>query len=312
MNPKRALRVSCMATLLALIGPVSAQDEGVASDAVPAERSAQSDPAPSGPPFTARVEIDTRQPVSYGDDVNISIWITPIDAIQLEQVRIHPKGTLAAIYRSTETIPKDLLEEGESPIAQGAICKFSDQSPRPGIPFVATCELESLENGWNQWFDPTVLIDSGRQRFEVEIALRDGPGAITTYHEIGTIEFVSPKAAVVLGGFIGALILSFLTFVARPTGSAPTLTSWKEFWGRLWKASPQNTASLGFAAWDIVRRALLGGVTAMVLIILAKSSEGFEAPISLQIQDFWGGLLVGLVSVNLANWVLKKLDGLVQ
>jgi hypothetical protein len=290
--------------------PATAQNGDAASDAV--KRASEVDPESSGSRFSAKIEIDTRQPVSYGSDVNISVWITPVDSMRLNQVRIHPKGMLAAIYRSTEEIPKDLREEGGDSIAQGVSCKVSEQSPRPGIPFVATCELESLENGWNQWFDPAVLIDSGRQRFEVEISLQDGPGAITTYHEIGTVEFVSPKAAVVLGGFIGALILSFLTFVARPTGSAPVLTSWREFGDRLWKASPQNTASLGFAAWDIIRRALLGGVTATVLIILAKSSEGFEAPISLQIQDFWGGLLVGLVSVNLANWVLKKLDGLVQ
>ena len=311
MNVRITLSFSWLLAFLMLLAlPATAQSDGTASESV--HRASEVDPVPSGPPFSARIEIDTRQPVSYGNDVNISVWITPIDTIQLDQVRLHPKGTLAAIYRSKEEIPKDLREEGGASMAPGVSCKFNDQSPRPGIPFVVTCELESLENGWNQWFDPSVLIDSGRQRFEVEISLRDGPGAITTYHEIGTVEFVSPKAAVVLGGFIGALILSFLTFVARPTSSAPVLTSWREFGERLWKASPQSTASLGFAAWDIVRRALLGGVTAMVLIILAKSSEGFEAPISVQIQDFWGGLLVGLVSVNLAKLVLKKLDGLAQ
>ncbi len=292
----------------------SAQEERDAEgERQPAPQAATDDKDPlAAPPFTARIEVDNRQPVSYGEDVNVSVWITPHKSLEIEHIRLHPKGNLLALYRSAEQIHKDLRDDNSASVEQGTACRTRELNHRPGVPFVATCGMDSLQNGWRQWFDQNSLLDSGRQRFEIEVALQDAPGAMTAYYEVGSIDFVSPKAAVVLGGFFGALILSLLTFAAKPVGNAPVLNSWKEVATRFWNASPQGVTSFSFGIIDVMRKALLGGVTAMVLIILAKSSEGFEAPLSLHIQDFWGGLLVGLVSVHLANWVLNKINNLIQ
>jgi hypothetical protein len=305
--------------LLALIIPVagsvaSTQEERGASLAPPrvVGGATNVEHLPAGPPFTARIEVDTPQPVSYGDDVNISVWITPHRGIDLESIRLNPRGNLSALYQTTEALAKDFRDADSPEFEHGTSCRTKKLSHRPEIPFVATCDLVSLRNGWRQWFDPNLLLDSGRQRFEIEITLEEELEVHATYYEVGSIEFVSPKAAVVLGGFFGALILSLLTFMAKPVGDAPVFNTWKEFTVRFWSATPQSVASLGYGVWDVARRAILGGVTAMVLIILAKSSEGFEAPLSLHIQDFWGGLLVGLVSVHMANWVLAKINSLVH
>jgi hypothetical protein len=277
-----------------------------------AQDSEDSHLSPATPAFKARIEIDNKQPVSYGDDVHISVWITPHKNLDVDHVRLHPKGNLLTLYHSTEEVRQELSGAQRVTVEQGIPCRTRELNHRAGVPFVVSCGMDSLQNGWKQWFDQNSLLDSGRQRFEIEIALEEGPGAVTRYYEVGSIEFVSPKAAVVLGGFFGALVLSLLTFVSKPIGDPPKLGSWKEIAVRLRKTSPQRFASLGFGALDVLRKALLGGVTAMVLIILAKSSEGFEAPVSLRIQDFWGGLLVGLISGQLANWVMNKIASLIQ
>jgi hypothetical protein len=96
-----------------------------------------------------------------------------------------------------------------------------------------------------------------------------------------------------------------------PLRDPPIIKGWKDLTTRGWAQLPQTSVSAWYTFWRVVRSSLLGGVTAMVLIILAKSSEGFEPPISVNVRDFWGGLLIGLLSVRLSKWVKDKLDSLV-
>lgn len=261
----------------------------------------------SGKPFVARISIDSHTPVAYGDDVIISVWITPREDLDLQYVRLHPKGDLAAIYKSTDQLP--LIDPKDTPVkVSGANCRVGTQGFPKGEPFVAVCELTNLSSGWRRWLDRRGLISSGRQQVEIEIGLQNGPDETSTYYEFASLDFVSPKLAVVLGGFFGAFVFSLITFCVTPVGDPPRVGGWKDLWSRGTGHAPQVLVSTGYFFWRFLHSSLLGGVTAMVLIILAKSSQGLEPPISLNIQDFWGGMLVGLLSVHLSRWVMKKIE----
>ena len=44
-------------------------------------------------------------------------------------------------------------------------------------------------------------------------------------------------------------------------------------------------------------------VTARDWDYLAQSTDGMDPPISIRIQDFWGGVVVGLLSIPLSRWI---------
>lgn len=267
--------------------------------------------AATGRPFTARIAIDSSTPINYGDDVVVSIWITPSNGIEMQDVRLQPKGALASIYRSSERAPSDPLAPGKSESATiaGVPCR-NDLLNRPaGVPFVVSCRLTSYYSGWQRWFDTDALIGSGKQQIEAQIVLQQGVDGQAIYYESAYVDFVSPKSAVILGGFFGALLWAFFLTISQPAPATQPVQvkNWREIFTRANGAMPQAALSASQGIWRILRSSLLGCAVALVLIVMAQSTEGFEPPISVRIQDFWGGMMVGILSVPLAKWIRDKL-----
>ena len=50
---------------------------------------------------------------------------------------------------------------------------------------------------------------------------------------------------------------------------------------------------------------------AIVALLLGKTTQGVGSPVSLSVEDFAGGVLIGLFSYPLASWISStlKLDG---
>jgi hypothetical protein len=330
MNTRSCLSSAAAAGAIAILAyaiqPVSAQDSPASHAASSALESAEevlnpndADVPPvaavAARPFTARIAIDSITPINYGDDVVVSIWITPAEGIDMEDVRLHPKGALASIYRAAERAAKDPLapvKSGDTMIA-GVQCR-NDLLNRPaGVPFVVSCRLTRDAPGWQGWFDTDTLIGSGKQQIEAEIVLQKGDDGKVIYYESADIDFVSPKSAVILGGFFGALLwVLFLTISQPAPTTAPVpFKSWREVFARANREMPQAVVRVGQGLWRIVRSALLGSAVALVLIVMAQTTEGFDPPISVRIQDFWGGMMVGLLSVPLAKWIREKLGAAV-
>ncbi|MGH8051275.1 MAG: hypothetical protein ACREPB_11500 [Arenimonas sp.] len=191
----------------------------------------------------------------------------------------------------------------------GTECRASVQNARAGIPFVATCRLTGFSNGLGRVFNwNAVLLSGDRQQFEVEVVTREGVRGTATYYEFGAVDFVSPMLSVILGGLLGAgLWTLFLPIsVPFPTIAPQQIDSWKTLWSRALDAIPQLVLRWITFGTSFMRSTLLGGATALVLIILAKTTEGLDTPIALQVQDLWGGLLVGIFSTPLSKWIRKK------
>jgi hypothetical protein len=323
----RAVAAGAIGILACSLQPVSAQDSPASpTEALSGDDSAEGEPdsneadAPPAAavvarPFTARIAVDSSTPVNYGDDVVVSIWITPAEGIDMQDVRLHPKGALASIYRAAERAPEDPLtpaKAGDTMIA-GVPCR-NDLLNRPaGVPFVVSCRLTRNVSDWRGWFDADTLIGSGKQQIEAEIVLQKGVDGKVIYYESADIDFVSPKSAVILGGFFGALLwVLFLTISQpAPTAAPVPVKSWREVFARANREMPQAFVHAGRGLWRIVRSALLGSAVALVLIVMAQTTEGFDPPISVRIQDFWGGMMVGILSVPLAKWLREKLGAAV-
>ena len=52
---------------------------------------------------------------------------------------------------------------------------------------------------------------------------------------------------------------------------------------------------------------VLGGVCVIMIIILTKASSGSLSPVQIEIKDFVGGVLVGLLSFPVVDWLEKRL-----
>lgn len=308
------------AMLHALAVPVYAQDDtnpppetADASATSDADQSSGTNSTPPkngqlpGKPYTARVQVDTRTPVTYGDDVVISIWIAPTDGFNLKEVRLHPKGSLSALY---QTIEKNT--SGQS--APGTECRTSVQNARAGIPFVATCRLTGMSSGLERVFNwNAVLLTGDRQQFEVEVEIREGVRGAATYYEFGAVDFVSPMLSVILGGLLGAGLWTLFLPISVPLPAMPSkqVDSWRTLWTGALDATPQLILRWIAFGSSFVRSTLLGGATALVLIVLAKTTEGLDTPIALQVQDLWGGLLVGIFSAPMSKWIRKKVEKMI-
>lgn len=99
--------------------------------------------------------------------------------------------------------------------------------------------------------------------------------------------------AIFAGGLVGALLLALFLWIERLLIDKNV----REAWGR-------NLLVMGALG-------LRGGLMAIMALLLSTTTQGAGSPVSLSVNDFSGGVLVGLFSYPLANWISStlKLDG---
>lgn len=281
--------------LCALIGSAIANDEPDTSTAATIKDDSTTKKASPQKPFSAVILIDVRSPITYGDDVVVSLWINPSENFSLKTVEMHPKGILEKLY------------------GQGA-CLTSINEAIAGIPLLVTCRLSAASTGLSNW--NTALLTSARQQFEINILIRKGAQEedTITFYEFGAAEFVSPMFSVILGGVLGAGLWALFLPMSVPRPDIPVLElkSWKLLSAHAWESAPQLAIRWGLFLITLVQSTVLGGVTALVLIILARTSAGLDTPIALQVNDIWGGLLIGIFSTPLSKWIRSKVEKATQ
>lgn len=255
----------------------------------------------SAKPYAAEVTVDGSV-ATYFDPLEVTVRITPISDTEFSRIRLLPQGVLARMY------PIDAPAEADSGGEVGVDCRFGPSNRLKERPFIATCMLEPLP-GWGRVTTAELLTRPGTQRLTVEVGVVEG-GAEVLYYEELSHAFAAPKEGVVLGGFIGAVVLALLLALqVRSSRDVVTFESWGAVRTEA-KRLPLRALGLIPFGWDVLLKSMLGGVCAMVLIVLAETTEGAASPLSLRVQDFWGGVLVGLFSVPLAQWMVERLRDL--
>ncbi len=161
-------------------------------------------------------------------------------------------------------------------------CRF----PQPETGAARTKEPKDLgwENQawWQNLFDVDLIP-------EVVITTADDQ---TTFF-LKPISVKSPEWAIFVGGIVGALLLAF--FVAAE---------------RILK-NPADREKWGQTMWVTTVMGLRGGLMAIFALLLGSTTQSGGSPVSLSVEDFTGGVLIGLFSYPLASWISStlKLDG---
>ncbi len=186
-----------------------------------------------------------------------------------------------------------------------------------GTTLVVTCPLGA--GARSLWRPNTWLLAPGQQQVLFRITTTDdseSPSAANNtdtesadsenvYYEEVPITFRAPLGAIFLGGLTGALLLALFTAVRMGLGM-PAVRLEVGGWDSL-KGVAQRfevwVLNLFPQAWKMLLETVLGGICAIILILLAQSTEGLNPPISIKIQDFWGGVVTGLFSIPLSRWI---------
>jgi hypothetical protein len=289
------------------VGVATAQEEPATSEA-PEEIAAEDRASPKAEvlgvkPFNATLTLNSPSPIVVGDDISVSVRLVANEGIDIERVFISLKGPLSEAYRSADG-------SRDARVA----CPLGPKSIAPGRSTMINCRLASDASSIKKLFGLTSMVDTQSAQVEVEIQLKEGligADSITQNHfEYVSVGFVSPKTHVIAGGFAGAVLWAIFLALTAPATAAERkrFNGWRSLRNRALARLPDHVAAFGLGLATVSQRAVVGSITALVLIVLAKSTEGMEPPISIRIQDFWGGMMIGILSTPLAKWLREKLS----
>lgn len=131
----------------------------------------------------------------------------------------------------------------------------------------------------------------------------------TSIHTVVPIKVGRPEAHVIFGAAGGVLLLTlFLALrseLSKPTSAVQMRLAWDQVplpkrralvWGCLYWV---KRIFVGFAG---------GAITAILILVLANGTKGLAAPIIITIDDFWGGLAVGIFSIPISRWLAKRVE----
>ncbi len=110
--------------------------------------------------------------------------------------------------------------------------------------------------------------------------------------EVAKITLQPPLSSLIWGGVLGAVLLAVFVSVYR-----------------FLRQSPQGHKDLWNAMKGAVGISAGGAVSAIIALLLLQRLKGLELPINLTVTDFYGGLVVGLFSYKIGDWLYKELSG---
>lgn len=258
-------------------------------------------------PFTVSVVGSAETPLAYGDRIVMAIRITPkAEMSAIGQVDLRPLGNLEAIYP-----------------AGPHVCTLSGTSKATqNVPFILSCSLSAgrtfsgdmlSRNAFDLLSD--WLLTPGTQKVLLTISANKTQQDLDIeYLEEIPIAFNAPLGVIFTGGLAGAMLLALFSAVKDGAeadvprrnidGSAVLVGVAKSLAGWVVNLVPRVRKA--------ILQTIMGGICAVILILLARGTEGLSPPVSIKIQDFWGGVLIGLFSIPLSQWIwthIRPRDG---
>lgn len=125
---------------------------------------------------------------------------------------------------------------------------------------------------------------------------------------VSRLTLLPPLVAVFYGGMVGALMLAvFRALAPFRHGLSRNPPRLPRSGTELVRICLSRLVLLGRALLVTGAWLVLGGVSAIMIIILTKASTGDLSPIQVEINDFVGGVLVGLLSFPVVTWLEQRL-----
>lgn len=229
--------------------------------------------AAAGAASMATLSIDADKTAVFGQPLPLILVIRNNAAakgsgITPQSIKVIPIGRLADVYED--------LDISDSATGFTAIL--------PGETLQLRKQLAlKKDQRWQRYFHTT-------QAYEVmvEATWADNSQAATRQ----PVTMLSSPAAVICGGILGALLLTLFT------GLYPLLRSRP-------KNIEETTADL---IWSMFASSLMGAILAMLIIAITRGTSSITLPVVIKVEDFVGGLMVGMFSHVLAPWLAEKLS----
>jgi hypothetical protein len=112
------------------------------------------------------------------------------------------------------------------------------------------------------------------------------------------VEFRPGLLAPLSGVVVGALLIALFIAVRREGARFNEALLKMEAWALA-------AAARGFL-WTLSTTAFSGLVSGLILVILLNQTDTQQLPVTVSINDFWGGAFLGLISYKLADWLDEK------
>ncbi|MEO8020423.1 hypothetical protein [Polaromonas sp.] len=221
----------------------------------------------------ATLSIDADKTAVFGQPLQFILVIrnnaaTGGSAITPLSIQVIPIGRLASAY--------DVLNISDDVAGLRAI--------PPGHTLQLRKQLKPTESElWQRYFHTTQAYD-----VMVDATWADNSQAATRQ----PVTMLSSPAAVICGGILGALLLTLFTRLYPLLRSQP-------------KNIEETTAAL---IWSMFASSLMGAILAMLIIAITRATSSITLPVAIKVEDFVGGLMVGMFSHVLAPWLAEKLS----
>jgi len=115
-----------------------------------------------------------------------------------------------------------------------------------------------------------------------------------------SIEFKAPLIAPLVGVFFGALLAGLFLAYKDPDAQ----------WLNALLGKPTNGIGAGAAFNSFIRittqNVVSGIFSGFIIIVILNQTEAQQLPITVSINDAWGGAFLGLMSHKLSNWLYEK------
>lgn len=166
--------------------------------------------------------------------------------------------------------------------------KESGKELDPGNEWQFIFTIPTVRNIW-QVFNATYLTFAASE-YEVNaiVTYRVLPGKETDIIENTKIKIEPTLSAIIVGGFVGSFILTILVGFYN------------------YKAEIENLKILPMLL-KYIFDAMKGAVSACVILLLMVRIKDLALPINISINDFFGGVVLGLLSYKLSDWLKKFL-----
>lgn len=187
----------------------------------------------------------------------------------------------------------DLELPGEVEAARGMkveqSLKFSEPMMQPGHQRLVHFRLPAEgANPWRMLTNPQLLAFApGDYRYRVVVMFKVPPSKETAVSESGTLTMAPPLASLLWGGVLGSILLAMFVGAYRAT------------------RKPRSRRRRQFV--ETVLLAAAGAICAVIALILLRRLQGVELPVNITIADFYGGVVIGLFSFKIGDWLYSQL-----
>jgi hypothetical protein len=215
---------------------------------------------------------------SFDIDVILSN-LTKDKSYDVKQVKI-------LIPKSLNVIRNDSLKEDLGIHLHSLNCG-SEKIYRMGIPRVKQSILKTI-------FDTeTLIFPPGSYPIKTEVVLKEsGSDEFQSIYATTLISLEPPLNAILRGGIIGALLLALFI----PTYKA------------LRSKSKTKKIEMSLFSRSLILF-IAGSVVATIAILLIHRFDNLSIPITIEVNDFLGGIIVGLFSYSIGNKLYEQLFG---